>query len=129
MSENKRKEKELANSLKAAARESNKITTEIGLARGIKLVHIYSAFNPMGGLTVAFRKANEHKNTKMVTVAVATCSMSDAFSKKIGAANAMNQFMAGMTIDLPLLQGHVEEDLPFVVKTAFKAVYDASIYA
>jgi hypothetical protein len=47
----------------------------------------------------------------MVEVAVATCSLADNFSRKIGTHLALQSFEEGNTIRLPLSYGYPEEDL------------------
>jgi hypothetical protein len=78
----------------------------------IKIVHIFNKERPKGGLTVAFRKTMPHQaSTNMVEVAVATCSLADNFSRKIGTHLALQSFEEGNTIRLPLSYGYPEEDL------------------
>lgn len=90
----------------------------------VGIVHIFDEMNAKGGLTIAFKKTTPYKSGAMVTVAVATCSKLDAFSKKIGTERALEMFFAGQTIELPILQWFAEEDLAFAVKNAFRRLYD-----
>lgn len=90
----------------------------------VGIVHIFDEMNAKGGLTVAFKKTSPYKSGAMVTVAVATCSKLDAFSKKIGTERALEMFFTGQTIQLPLLQTFAEEDLAYAVKNAFRRLYD-----
>jgi hypothetical protein len=94
---------------------------------GIGIVHIFNQEHPYGGLTVAFAKSSPYKYGKMVTVAVASCSREDNFSKKIGTSLALSKFNRGKTIELPLLTTFDERDLNYAVKSAFSAMYGASL--
>jgi len=97
---------------------------EYATAEGVGIVHIFDKNNPKGGLTVAFRKIMpERVSHNMVQVAVATCSLMDNFSRKIGTAMALNKFECGETIDLPLSSGWKDEDLAGIVKRKFTALY------
>jgi len=89
----------------------------------VGLVHIHDSDYPKGGLTVAFQKSNEYNSGRMVTVAVAVCSPEDTFSRKIGSQQALEKFFNGETIQLPLLQYHIAEDINWAVKQAFTALY------
>ena len=89
----------------------------------IGIVHIH--YLPRGGLTVAFRKANEFKSGTMVEVAVNTCSSKDMFNRKLGTTGALRKFFDGETIQLPLLKMYQEEDLSWAVKQAFTALWEA----
>jgi len=88
----------------------------------IGIVHIYNPDYPKGGMTVAYRKSNQHKSGVMVDVAVHVCSNADSFSKKIGNAGATAKFLNGNTIQLPLLRAFAKADISFAVKNAFTAL-------
>ena len=94
-------------------------------ADNIGIVHIHNDYHPRGGLTIAFRKANEFKSGTMVEVAVNTCSSKDMFSRKLGTTGALRKFFDGETIQLPLLNMYQEEDINWAVKQAFKALWEA----
>ena len=111
--QNKQLEKEYRAELLEAAR-----------ARGIGIVHIHPDWNNKGGITIAFKKSSKYRSGSMVDVAVATCSNQDTFSRKIGTTLALEKFDEGETIQLPLLQSWPDEELSYVVKTAFSAMYD-----
>ena len=96
---------------------------EVAKEEGIGIVHIFDKENPKGGLTVAFRKNSPYKSGKMVSVAVATCSTQDTFSKKLGTKLAIQEFLEGKTINLPLLVAYEDEDINGAVKRAFSALY------
>jgi hypothetical protein len=91
----------------------------------VGIVHIHSDNWPRGGLTVAFRKANEFKSGTMVEVAVNTCSSKDMFSRKLGTTGALTKFFDGETIQLPLLNMYQEEDINWAVKQSFTALWEA----
>ena len=91
----------------------------------IGIVHIHSDNWPRGGLTIAFRKANEFKSGTMVEVAINTCSSKDMFSRKLGNTGALRKFFDGETIQLPLLNTYQEEDISWAVKQAFTALWEA----
>lgn len=110
---NKPNLKELADLLKQAMEDK------------IGIVHIFDAEYPKGGLTVAFRKSNEFKSGCMVDVAVATCSQEDSFNRRIGNMRALKMFYNGEIISIPLLINASAEDINWVVKRAFTALYDS----
>jgi hypothetical protein len=112
------------NSIKEAIKADNKFLRSQAVQQNIGIVHIFDKENTLGGLTIAFRKVSKYPSGRMVEVAVATCSIEDTFSKKLGTSAALAKFFDGETIQLPLLQWYTaEEDLPFVVKQAFTALY------
>lgn len=92
--------------------------------QGVGIVHINPSWLNKGGITIAFKKCSQYKSGSMVDVAVATCSKLDTFSRKTGATLALEKFFAGEVIQLPLLQTFPDEELSYVVKTAFSALYD-----
>lgn len=66
----------------------------------IRICHSFDPEQP-GGVTIAYRKANEFNNCRMVEVAVVYCSPYDVFSKKIGARRALDNFLNGQTVEVP----------------------------
>ncbi len=93
---------------------------------GVGIVHIFCTANNKGGLTVAFRKVKpRQQSTNMVDVAVATCSIDDTFSRKIGTELALAKWFDGDTIQLPLSSGHADEDLNGRVKEAFASMWNS----
>ena len=86
-------------------------------------VHIFDTSKCKGGLTVAFRQSGRFKTGRMVDVAVATCSIEDTFSRKIGANIALRNFFEGNTISLPLLLGYDVSNINYAVKAAFTRLY------
>lgn len=67
----------------------------------IRICHGYNPEDNRGGVTVAYRKCSDWRNTKMVEVSVAYCSSKDSFNKKIGVQLAVERFMNGNTIMVP----------------------------
>ncbi len=110
------------NLVKTKEDENRKFLLEEAFALGVGIVHIYNKEFPYGGLTIAFKKVNDRKNQRMVSVAVQTCSTEDAFSKKIGTAGALNRFFNGETIELPILDMYQDRDINLAVKLAFTAL-------
>ena len=72
----------------------------------IKICHGYDPRHNRGGVTIAYRKTSEWKNTRMVEVALAYCSPQDSFNKKIGAELAVNRFLNENTVLVPVRNGH-----------------------
>lgn len=89
-------------------RISQPISAEDARPNGVSLCH---AFNPKGGVTIAYRKQNEYKNCRMVEVAVTYCSPADTFSKKIGSTRATQNFLDGATVLVPLRDPVSPEEL------------------
>jgi hypothetical protein len=73
---------------------------------GIRICHGYNRRDNRGGVTIAYRKCSEWRNTRMVEVALAYCSPKDSFNKKIGAELAVDRFINGNTVMVPVRYGH-----------------------
>lgn len=54
------------------------------------------------GLTIAFKKAIENTNCKMICVAVSYCSIEDKFDKRTGKYHALSKLDMGEYVQLPL---------------------------
>ena len=72
----------------------------------IRICHGYDPQNNRGGVTIAYRKCSIWKNTKMVEVSLAYCSSKDSFNKKIGTQLAVDRFLVGNTVMVPVRFGH-----------------------
>ena len=72
----------------------------------IRICHGYDPQNNRGGVTIAYRKCSNWKNTKMVEVSLAYCSSKDSFNKKIGTQLAVDRFLVGNTVMVPVRFGH-----------------------
>ena len=116
--------KDIAKQNKQMEKEYRTKLLEAAKANGIGIVHVHPSWNNKGGITIAFKKSSKFKSGSMVDVAVATCSSQDTFSRKIGTTLALEKFNDGETVQLPLLQSWPDEDLSYVVKLAFSALYD-----
>lgn len=111
--------------IRAAIDNHRKLLMARAKDENVGIVHIHDELWNKGGMTIAFRKANEFKSGTMVEVAVNTCSYKDTFSRKIGTTGALNKFFDGETIQLPLLGMYAEEDINWAVKQAFTALRQA----
>lgn len=122
--------RELAVKSKAAQQRANDAFAEIldyAKADGIGIVHInMQDYSQQGGITIAFAPANKYKSCRMVNVAVQSCSIDDTFNKRIGTRGALLKFYNDETIQLPLLDYYDKEDLAYLVKQAFTALYQAA---
>lgn len=85
---------------------------------GILIVHAMGIKNK-GGVTIAYRKMNEHKNCRMVEVAVAYCSPQDIFSKKIGTRKALDNFLTGKTIMVPARRKDNDDGVVLTLRDVF----------
>jgi hypothetical protein len=70
-------------------------------------IHLLHTFNQdpnynKGGFTIAWQRAGEGKNTRMINVAISYCSPEDYFARKIGALNALSNAYSGQFIQLPI---------------------------
>ena len=74
-------------------------------SEGVQLLYIFNREKPFGGCTVAWHWSTEHKNSKMITLAVSFCSEKDHFNRKLGAYNALFNLFAGKTIEMPINSG------------------------
>lgn len=92
---------------------------------GVGIVHIH---NVKGGMTIAFAPTTSYASCRIVDVAVQICSPEDTFSKRIGAIGALEKFMEGQVIQLPLLNVYPKEDLPYIVKQTFTSLYNFVSY-
>lgn len=72
----------------------------------IRVCHGYDTQNNRGGVTIAYRKCSNWKNTKMVEVSLAYCSSKDSFNKKIGTQLAVDRFVNRNTVQVPVRFGH-----------------------
>lgn len=91
---------------------------------GVSIVHIFDRDKPKGGMTIAFRKTNDYKSGDMVEFAIANCSTEDTFSKKVGTAIAINNFLTGKTTQLPILRtAYDKRDINGAVKSFFHDMY------
>jgi hypothetical protein len=71
-----------------------------------------------GGVTLAYRKCSEYRNSRMVEVATSYCSPHEVFNKKIGNAIARQNFSDGNTVLVPA--GNCKFDsVPAVLKVMF----------
>jgi len=123
--ENKQKFAEHKVELKQTADELRARYIKIAKDQDIGIVHIhYDGIK--GGMTIAFRKASPYKHGVMVDVAVNVCSIKDAFSRKLGTFGAIQKFLDGETIQLPLLAGTYGDtcDLNWTIKRAFTTLYN-----
>lgn len=73
---------------------------------GIRVCHGYDLQDNRGGVTIAYRKCSDWRNTKMVEVSLAYCSSKDSFSKKVGCELAVDRFMNGNTVMVPVRIRH-----------------------
>ena len=88
----------------------------------VGIVHIFDETNPMGGLSIAFRKSTSFTSGVMVDCAVATCSLHDRFNRRTGSSLAIQAFQRGEFIQLPVLRTFAKEDIAWAVKRAFSAM-------
>lgn len=72
----------------------------------IRICHGYDPEDNRGGVTIAYRKCSGWRNTKMVEVSLAYCSNKDSFNKKIGVQLAVDRFMNGNTVMVPVRIRH-----------------------
>lgn len=75
-------------------------------ALNIRVCHGYNRRDNRGGVTIAYRKCSNWRNTRMVEVALAYCSPKDSFNKKIGVQLAVDRFINGNTVMVPVRHGH-----------------------
>lgn len=108
--------------LRAVEAEHNQDLRDRAKAFGIGIVHIFDKHSRKGGLTIAYRKVSPHESGVMVAVAVATCSHEDCFSRKLGTSIAIEKFLGGEVIQLPLALNKYE-GIAYNVKQAFQALY------
>jgi len=87
-------------------------------AQGILIIHAMGYKNK-GGVTIAYRKMNQHKNCRMVEVATAYCSPQDVFSKKIGTRTAFGNFLQGKTIMVPARRKDNDNEVVYTLRNIF----------
>jgi hypothetical protein len=90
----------------------------VSVVNTIKYVHAISETG-RGGVTIAYRKCSDTRNSRMVEVAVAYCSPADAFSKKVGHALATKAFLDGRTILVPARSNKEDESIPHNLRAMF----------
>lgn len=109
--------------IKDAVKRRNEFFQTKARLEGVGIVHIFDECNNKGGLTIAFKKCNDHKSGDMVDIAVNTCSKNDTFSKSHGTGGALEKFFSGERISLPLLKNKNASELASVVKNTFTRLY------
>lgn len=85
-----------------------------GLAHGVKLLHctgLSLCSEHYNGVTIAYRRVTNTKNNRMVDVSVSYCSKHDSFNKKVGARQAMANFLNGNSISVPVRQNNSDEQM------------------
>lgn len=83
--------------------ETHQRLKEEALSEGISVFHTeLDEGHRVNGFTVAWRRCAEHRNGRMVEVAVSFCSKKDLFQKKYGNYSALCNFADGQTILLPV---------------------------
>lgn len=85
-------------------------------------VFVCHAFDPVyskGGVSIAYRKANDFKNCIMVEVAVVYCVEEDSFSRKEGTRRALERFDEGKTIFVPARKYQNDRSIPITLKDMF----------
>lgn len=87
----------------------------------VNKVNITHCMGPKGkgGVTIAWRKASDTKNARMVEVAVTYCSPADTFTKKIGKEAAMLEFQLGNTILVPARTMKSDDTIPYNLREMF----------
>lgn len=89
--------KEILNQLREAASINN-----------VNVIHLFNKDNPLGGLTIAYKKVSEFTSGNMVQISVATCSKSDNYCRKTGTFIALSRFFLNNVIQLPLASPEVD---------------------
>lgn len=89
----------------------------------IKVCHLFDKYRPYGGITVAYKKCSDFHNTRMVEIAVACCSKNDIYNKKVGARLAMERFLDGYTIELPLRSNNSDSSIVTNITKMFQGFY------
>ena len=85
---------------------------------GICITHCMGE-NGKGGVTMAWRKASDTKNARMIEVAVAYCSPTDTFTKRIGKQLALENFLAGETVFVPARTEKTDDSIPYNLRNMF----------
>lgn len=76
----------------------------------VRINHFFDQTNPYGGVTVVWSREEFYKNSKMVRVSVAWCSIADSFSRKIGTFLALkSRYLYQESIILPV--GDLEDEV------------------
>jgi hypothetical protein len=105
--------------LQAAIKQNQADQMTWAKEQDVGIVHIFDENDPMGGMTIAFRKSTAFNSGVMVDCAVATCSLLDRFNRKTGTSLAIQAFKRGEFIQLPILRVFTKPDLAWAVKRAF----------
>ena len=88
-------------------------------ANGISIIHSFDVYCPTDGFTIAYRKANNYKNCRMVEVAIAYCSPHDTFSKKKGSKIAVTNFLEGKTVLVPARKFNNDKSIELTLIATF----------
>lgn len=77
--------------------------TQEARQQGVQFCHVIERNQSFGfnGVTIAYRRCGEWRNSKMVEVAVVYCSQHDNFNKKTGCAWVAEKFLQNNTVVIP----------------------------
>ena len=92
---------------------------EILRDHNITVTHIFNESRNKGGVTLAWRSCNTHRNTRMVEVAVAYCHPDDNYVRKVGSRLAVDRFLAGNTVVVPARTGNSAGSIIDTLKQMF----------
>ena len=67
---------------------------------GVRVCHAFYP-NEKGGVSIAYEKASDTKNARMVWVSVAYCSPHDSFSRKVGTSRVLELWHEGERVLVP----------------------------
>lgn len=101
---------------------TTKILTSGERARemGLTIQHVYDREHPWGGFTLIYGPSNPGIKGKMLDIAVAHCSVSDNYNKRVGIDIAFNNFVEGRFISLPVASTN-EEATHFILEYMFNS--------
>jgi hypothetical protein len=91
---------------------------ELLATHGLKVMHIRpNAHTGHRGMTIAYRQ--QHRKASVVEIATALVHPSDTFTKKIGTRLAVESFVAGQTVLLPVARRFRKTDVTHMLSYYF----------
>ena len=67
----------------------------------LKILHVFNREYNHGGVTIVWTRCEEHRNSRMVEVAVAYCHPQDKYVRKTGSQLAVSRWLNGNTVIVP----------------------------
>lgn len=85
----------------------------------LNIIHCFDPEHNRGGVTICYKKCENHRNSRMVEVSVSYCSQHDSYNKKIGVRQAVERFYYNETITVPARSYNCDDSIPINLERMF----------